>query len=393
MKKRVCFIFMISIIFLIAGFSTIYAQSQSEPPLLDQPSYDQFQEIELRAKVEEAFINPDRDGEYGPGTRVQEVTLTITSRELEGEILFIDNVHMGNPAYDLVVEPGDRVLVGIQGSLEEMEEVYIKEFIRDRYLYMIVGAFLLLLLIIGRLKGLKTIITIALTILLIIYLLIPGILRGYSPILLAIIISVVVTFITLFIIAGVNVKSVSAIIGILGGVFIAGLITLWIGAQMHLTGFSSEESMMLLFIPQDVELNVRGLLFAGIIIGSMGAVMDVGISIASSMQEVLLANPRISNAALRKAGFNVGRDIMGTMANTLILAYVGSAIPLLILFSAYEASFGEIVNLDVIATEVVRALAGSIGLILTVPITVYAGVVLMGKSRKKTQRTPQDHEA
>jgi len=102
----------------------------------------------------------------------------------------------------------------------------------------------------------------------------------------------------------------------------------------------------------------------------------VGMSIASSLQEVKNANPEIARKDLMRAGFNVGRDIMGTMANTLILAYTGSAIPLLILFTAYEPSITEIINLDIIATEIVRALAGSIGLIMTVPLTVFTGTFL-----------------
>jgi uncharacterized membrane protein len=332
--------------------------------------------IDARAVVLEAYINPDRDEEYGVGSQIQEVTVEITSGELDGEVFEIDNILMGNPIYDLIVEPGDRVLVGIEGSFDNVENVHLTEYARDTYLYILIGVFILLLIVIGRVKGLKSVITLGLTLLLILRVLIPGILQGYSPILLAILISIVVTLVTIFIISGFNIKSISAIVGILGGVFIAGIITLFVGSIANLTGFSSEEAMMLLFIPQDVEFNVQGLLFAGIIIGSLGAVMDVGMSIASAIQEVKNAHPEIPRKDLIRSGFNVGRDIMGTMANTLILAYTGSAIPLLILFTAYEPSLTDIINLDIIATEVVRALAGSIGLIMTVPITVFTGTFL-----------------
>ncbi|WP_236660272.1 YibE/F family protein [Isachenkonia alkalipeptolytica] len=357
--------------------------SKSQEPMAAAPVED-FPEVQeevgeptdARAVIREAEVNPARDEEFGAGTYIQEVTLEITSGDLEGEVFEVDNILMGNPVYDMEVEAGDRVMVGIEGTPEEVQEVHIKEYVRDTYLYLIIGIFLILLLVIGRVKGLKSVITIGLTLFLIIKLLIPGILQGYSPILLAVLISVVVTLITIFIISGFNIKSISAIVGILGGVFIAGIITLWIGSSAQLTGFSSEEALMLLYIPQDVEFNVRGLLFAGIIIGSLGAVMDVGMSIASSLQEVKNANPEIARKDLMRAGFNVGRDIMGTMANTLILAYTGSAIPLLILFTAYEPSITEIINLDIIATEIVRALAGSIGLIMTVPLTVFTGTFL-----------------
>jgi len=344
-----------------------------EFPVIEEPVGEP---TDARAVVREAVINPARDEEFGAGTYIQEVTLEITSGELKGETFEVDNILMGNPVYDLEVEAGDRILVGIEGSVENVEGVHIKDYARDTYLYLVIAVFLVLLVIIGRLKGLKSVITIGLTLFLIIKVLIPGILQGYSPILLAVLISIVVTLVTIFIISGFNIKSYTAILGILGGVFIAGIITLWIGSSAQLTGFSSEEAMMILYIPQDVEFNVRGLLFAGIIIGSLGAVMDVGMSIASSLQEVKNANPEIESKNLMRAGFNVGRDIMGTMSNTLILAYTGSAIPLLILFTAYEPSLMEIINLDIIATEIVRALAGSIGLIMTVPITVFTGTFL-----------------
>lgn len=360
--------------------------SKAQEPIAAAPM-EEFPDIQdpvgeptdARAVVREAAINPARDQEFGAGTYIQEVTLEITSGELKGEIFEVDNILMGNPVYDLEVEAGDRILVGIEGSMDNVEAVHIKDYARDTYLYLIIGVFLVLLIVIGRFKGLKSVITIGLTLFLIVKVLIPGILQGYSPILLAVLISIIVTLVTIFIISGFNVKSFTAIIGILGGVFIAGIITLWIGSSAQLTGFSSEEAMMILYIPQDVEFNVRGLLFAGIIIGSLGAVMDVGMSIASSLQEVKNANPEITSKELRRAGFNVGRDIMGTMSNTLILAYTGSAIPLLILFTAYQPSLTEIINLDIIATEIVRALAGSIGLIMTVPLTVFTGTFLFEK--------------
>ncbi len=348
----------------------------TEDPFVPDAQEPAVEAIDERAVVREAELNPARDEEFGMGSSIQEVTLEVTSGEFEGEVFEVDNILMGNPVFDIVVEEGDRVLIGIEETEGSIEEIYIKEYVRDTYLYLIIGLFLVLLVVIGRIKGLKSVLTIGLTLLLVLKGLIPGILQGYSPILLAVLISIVVTLATIFIISGINIKSISAVIGILGGVLIAGILTLWIGSSAHLTGFSSEEATMLLYIPQNVDFNVRGLLFAGIIIGSLGAVMDVGMSIASALQEVKNANPEIATKDLMRAGFNVGRDIMGTMSNTLILAYTGSAIPLLILFTAYEPSLVDVINLDIIATEVVRAMAGSIGLIMTIPITVFTGTFL-----------------
>ncbi len=165
--------------------------------------------------------------------------------------------------------------------------------------------------------------------------------------------------------------------GTVFGVIAAGLLALWIGELSYLTGFSSEEAQMLFYMGKAI--NIRGLLFAGIIIGSLGAVTDVGMSIASAVSEIRDAQKRARPAHLTAAGLNVGRDIMGTMANTLLLAYVGGAFPLLLVLTGYEMPWLRIANMDVIATEFVRGMAGSIGLIISVPVTAVTAGFLMGK--------------
>lgn len=145
-----------------------------------------------------------------------------------------------------------------------------------------------------------------------------------------------------------------------------------------MTGMSSEEATMLLYIPQGIAFDFKALLFSGILLGgALGAVMDVAMSIASSIEEVYKANKELSRGQLFSAGMEVGKDVMGTMSNTLILAYTGSSIPLLLLFMAYDTPTVRMLNLDIIATEIVRSLAGSIGLILTIPLTAVVTVLLL----------------
>ncbi len=144
-----------------------------------------------------------------------------------------------------------------------------------------------------------------------------------------------------------------------------------------MTGMSTEEASMLLYIPQGIQFDFKALLFSGILLGALGAVMDVAMSIASSIEEVYKANKELSRGELFSAGMEVGKDVMGTMSNTLILAYTGSSIPLLLLFMAYDTPLVRMLNLDIIATEIVRSLAGSIGLILTIPLTAVVTVLLL----------------
>jgi len=155
-----------------------------------------------------------------------------------------------------------------------------------------------------------------------------------------------------------------------------------VGNAAYLTGFSSEEAAMLLYIPQAANLDIKGLLFAGIIIGALGASMDVSMSIASAVEEVKRVCPELGIWGLFQSGMNVGRDVMGTMANTLILAYTGSSLQLILIFMAYKESLLKIFNLDMIASEVVRALSGSIGMIMVIPLTSIIAAVLFGRKKK-----------
>jgi len=185
------------------------------------------------------------------------------------------------------------------------------------------------------------------------------------------------TIFTMFLVGGVNRKSIAAIVGTLGGVSVAGVLAIVVGGATHASGLSGQEAQMLMFIPQGITFDFRALLMASIIIGALGAVMDTGMTISSAMAEIRRTAPTLSRRALFWSGMNVGRDVMGTMANTLILAYTGGSLALLLLVTAYEVEFIRLINMDPIASEVLRALAGSVGLVAAIPITALAAAWLM----------------
>lgn len=337
-----------------------------------------------RGKVLKVEATPQEDQSF---LETYQVTLKILSGEFKGEVVTIEHTLTDSYAYDIPVKAGDKVLLIIDEYIEAGEttyEIHITEYVRDTYVYVVVAIFVALLLLIGRKAGLKTLISLTLTIVLIVKVLLPGMLKGHNPIFLTIIVALLTTVITILLISGINNKSIAAILGILGGILAAGFITFYVGSKVKLTGLSGEEVGMLMFIPQGIDFDFRGLLFSGIMLGSLGAVMDVGISVASSMEEVKRANPLIKTKDLFLSGMNVGRDMMGTMSNTLILAYTGSTIPLLLVFMAYETSLLKIINLDIIASEIIRAFAGTIGLILTIPITAISSS-LLNEGKKKVE--------
>lgn len=320
------------------------------------------------------------------GEQFQKVKLKVISGKYKDELFEIQNELSNNEVYDIIVEKGDKVVVMIEEN-EEGASVFISDYSRGDYTLYLTILFIALILLVGRSKGLKSIISLALTMAAIVYILLPSILKGMNPVPISILISIAVTIITIFLVGGINNKSFATIIGTISGVIIAGAISFFVGSKIKLTGLSPEEAGMLLYIPQDITLSFQNLLFSGIILGSLGAVMDVGMSISSSIDEINKANSSLTQRELFKSGMNVGKDIMGTMTNTLILAYAGSSIPILVLFMAHEASIVKIVNLDIIATEIVRSLSGSIGLVLTIPITALVASILIKKGKSKESKS------
>lgn len=366
MKKTILFILLL----LILSNSIVFAEEYVEP-LIENA-------IVLEAGEEE------QDQMYGEYIQFQKAKIKITSGKYKGEILDIENALPENEAYRIFVKKGDKVVV----MIEEYDNTYvvnIADYSRTNYILYLTILFIGLILIIGKTKGLKSIISLSLTIASVFYILLPQILKGANPIPISILISIGVTVITIFLVSGINSKGIAAIIGTSTGVIIAGLISYYVGTKIHLTGLSAEEATMLMYIPQNISFNFKNLLFSGIILGALGAIMDVGVSIASSIEEIHNANNSLTTKELFSSGMNVGKDVMGTMTNTLILAYTGSSIPLLLLFTAYETSMIKVMNLDVIATEVIRSLSGSIGLVLTIPITAFVASILIKKQKLKEE--------
>lgn len=331
--------------------------------------------IMVRAQV----IDILHDGETEFGFSYQVFIAEIRSGSLRGNTVIVENAFMGDYAIDIVVNSGDSIILALEFINNEFITAHVFSHSREFHLYILAIIFVLLLLIIAHLKGLKAIVALVLTAFLI-GIMLQGTLNGHDPLILAIIISIIITIITMLLICGFNTKAYASIIGTTGGVLVAALISIWVGYAANLTGIYNLDVRSLRFLV-DENFNFRNLLISGIIIGALGAVMDVAVSIASAMEEIKKNNPSISKTELIKSGMNVGKDIAGTMANTLILAYAGVSIPLLLLFLGFQASYISIINMEFIAVEVIRALSGSIGLIFAIPITAITYIALTRKKQ------------
>ncbi len=294
-----------------------------------------------------------------------------------GEVLTFVNYYVEDIPGVYYLDVGSRILLGLQYQDGDLLSVYLQDLARDRSMIVLAAVFALLLVLVGRLQGLRTLLTLCVAAAALVYILLPAILAGHDPILASTATAGAIALVTILVVGGWNLKSLAAILGTLSGVLVAGFLTLWFGAILELTGFTSEEAHMLRVYGGITDL--RGVLFGGIILGSLGAVTDVGMSIASAAAEIHRTNRAITRSALFRSAMNVGRDIMGTMANTLILAYVGTTLPLLLLMLHLETDWLVIANMNIVAAEMLRGMAGSIGLVVSIPCTALIAASILTK--------------
>ncbi|HWR07487.1 YibE/F family protein [Sporomusa sp.] len=307
------------------------------------------------------------------------VSIQLTSGPETGKVVDTFNFVSEHSAYEIKVKPGDKVVVAVTHDLGKTS-YYVSDFDRFDYVYVLGGLFVLALVVFGGLIGAKSVLVIAFSVLLIFKFFIGQVLvHQYSLTLLTLAVAAVIAMATQLVISGLSKKTLAAVLGTIGGVAIAGLLSMLAIKLMHLTGLDSEEAMLLKASTLS-NIDFQGVLFAGMVFGALGAVMDVTISIASAVYEVKCVHPAISFKELVQAGMNVGRDIMGTMSNTLILAYAGSSLPLMLLIASQQnAPMLKILNLNLIVTEFARALTGSIGLICAIPLTAIIAAMLLNR--------------
>ena len=222
------------------------------------------------------------------------------------------------------------------------------------------------------------------TIVCVLFLFLPMIYRGVSPIFSAVVVAVITTVVTIYLISGISVKSLTAISGTVTGVVMAVIFAGIFGKVTQITGYNVSDIEELIYLEEKTAIKINELLFAGILIASLGAVMDVGMSIASTLQEIYSRRPDLGMWDLFKSGMNVGKDMMGTMSNTLILAFAGGSLNTLVFIFAYNYSYHQIINMYSIGIELMQGISASMGVILTVPFTSLAGAFFIsGKVLKK----------
>lgn len=299
--------------------------------------------------------------------QVQAFTLRFLSGPLDGtERVVLGDV--GTNPYQIHPEAGDTLVTLLQPQETAGEwSIYIDGFDRRAAVIWLIVLFVLTMVLLAGWQGLKVAFSIGISLVLIAYVLIPAFLSGWNPVPIAILLGGVFTIISCGLGTGWNKKAVVTAIGTMGGAVVAYLLSVIFVHLTHLSGLSSEEDR--LFFQKSPNLDPRGLLFAGIIIASVGVLEDVAVSIVSGVSEVHRANPRLSFQHLFLSGMAVGRDHMAALANTLVYAYVGGSLSSLLLYKQFGESWLKFINFDTVVDEIIRSLCGTIGLVFTIPIT------------------------
>ena len=322
-----------------------------------------------RAKVVSMIIDNTQSDETTEGLLrgSQEVIIEITSGQFKGKQYQTSNYL--SMLFNINCKEGTRVIVRLDPrSEDDGYSAFIYSYDRTFILLGLFLVFALSLIIIGRGKGTMSLLSLIFIMISVGGILFPLIEYCFSAILVTILIVFYTTVFTFVLIDGINRKTISAALGTLSGVVIASVFAAIAGALSHISGFQTNEAEELLLIGTDHGMKLKGLFTVGILIASLGAVMDVAMSIASAIHELHEVNDKMTAMELFHSGMNIGRDAMGTMANTLILAFAGSSFTLLLLIYYYNISFTQLMNTDMVAREVIQGLSGSIGIVLTVPI-------------------------
>jgi uncharacterized membrane protein len=319
----------------------------------------------LRARVVEVLEEGTvHQGEFGQP--YQRLRLHLTRGALDGQEVEVEHGLLGLTNQARTFRASDRVLVEHTRTLDSEDVFYITDYVRTGPLLWLTLLFMAATLLSSGWQGVRSLLGMGVSLVVIVGFVVPRILDGWDPVTVAILGSVVMMGVSLYLVYGWRRKTHVAVAGLLLSLILTGLLANWFVGWTRLSGFGAEEAGFLQVA--GVQLDLQGLLLAGIIIGALGALDDVAIGQSSAVFELSKANPSLGWRALFRHGMVIGRDHVAAMVNTLLLAYAGAALPLLLLFLVHTEPLGTTLNTEIIAEEIVRTLVGSLGLLAGVPL-------------------------
>ena len=370
MKNNFLPVIFMAILFGIVAFMTVPALNRVDLP---DVSMSAMGSETMRARVTE-IIEEGQIDLGGTIQRYQVARVEILEGDYRGIVMEMDYGRRQVLSSTIYLEVGDNVLVTIGARPDGVLTVYFADFMRVNYLLWLTAIFAVTILLISRWKGLRSLISMALSLTIIIGYIIPHILAGEDPLRVSISGSVILLAVTLYLTYGWNLKTHAAVLSMIIVLLITGVLAGAFVVVTRLTGSGDENALFLLQM-LNTQINLRGLLLGGMIIGALGVLDDLVTTQASAVFELHHANPSLGFPQLFRSAMRIGQDHVAATVNTLVLAYAGASLPMLLMFSLGRGDYGTLVNFEFVAEEIVRTLVGSLGLIAAVPLTTAIAIL------------------
>lgn len=387
-KSSIILLAVAAVIFLIMFFSIYSDDLFKGAEDLFSPYGDELVEFE-KATVNDITSEDLTVDEVANGkpAGTQELAVTVKSGRYKGEDMVAYN-YIG-PLYGVPVSVGNSVTLTIKTHADGTHSATVYEFNRIPILAAFLMLFFIVVVIVGGRTGLKSLIGLTFTVFCLFTILIPLLLRGAPTIFTTFLMCAYIALVCFTILGGIHRKTISAFLGTVSGTFLAMVFGVAVQYIAKIDGYRLEDAEPMLQLKQVgelINLDIRGLLVASIIISALGAVMDVAMSISSSLEEVHAANPKLSRNELFKSGMNIGRDMVGTMTNTLILAFLGSEFTLIIFLYSRGLTFYHLFSTAFVALETISGISSSMGMVLAIPLTALISSSLIAGNKEPVKK-------
>ena len=326
------------------------------------------------ATVEEQTVGPCSYSSVENPQECREITAILTGGPEDGSLIVLPEINTEFQSGIPDLRPGDTIILGFEPATNAY---FYADLDRQAPLVWLAILFAIVVFALGRRRGLMALASMAVTVFVLVAFIAPSVLDGNDPVAVAVVAAAVIAFITLYLTHGVSPTTTVALAGTLGSLFLT-LVLSWVFFDLtRITGFGAEENLLLPFLAGDIDL--AGLLLGGAVIGTLGALDDITVTQVAAVSEIHDRRPDLTVSELVASGIRVGREHIASTVNTLLLAYAGASLPILLLFSVSDQSLANVANTEVVAVEIVRTLCGSIGLVAAVPLTTaMAAAVVTG---------------
>ncbi|WP_420311251.1 YibE/F family protein [Streptomyces sp. YS-B37] len=312
----------------------------------------------------------------------KKATVTVSTGKDKGRTF----TEIVQPDQSRQLHQGEKVVVAYEPSAPRDLQYSVTDVNRKLPMTLLAGIFALAVVVVGRLRGVMALIALAISFMILNFFILPAILHGSNPLIVAVVGSSAIMLIALYMCHGLSARTSVAVLGTLMSLVLIGILGSVFIDWAALTGNTDDNTGLIHGLYPSIDMS--GLLLAGVIIGSLGVLDDVTVTQTSAVWELHEANPSMGWRGLYRAGIRIGRDHIASVVNTLVLAYAGAALPLLLLFSIAQSSVGSVANSELVAEEIVRTLVGSIGLVASVPVTTALAALVVSADRPGREAVP-----